>query len=274
MTDLIRKITPVECKETVAKSQEHLIKERSLIKFQIWNNIRNQSRNNRLGVAWLVLNPLVSSLIYVFVLTVMRANLNAMNILIGITMFNVFSVAVRSGVSSIQDYRGGIYAERISSRVLTRGMLGSRIVNTHFQTLGAAVVLIVMFDVHVIKSASLILISILFGIITEGFMLNFAKLIRNIPDLNNIIQYIVQLLFFTSPVLYEFSQTDGAHEIFNSFNPVMYFIEVQRGIISEEFNFDGINRTFVFFIMTFLVILSIRGYRTIDKVRWEVSSWS
>ena len=122
---MIRKITPEECKETIIKNEQTVLRERALIRYQIWNNIRNQSRNDRLGLAWLIMNPLVTSLIYVFVFTVMRANLNAVNIIIGITIYRVFSLSVRSGVSSIRDYRGGIFAERISSKILVRGMLGS-----------------------------------------------------------------------------------------------------------------------------------------------------
>ena len=87
-------------------------RERALIRYQIWNNMRNKSKNDRLGKTWLIINPLVTSLIYVFVFTVIRANINTMNIIIGITIYRVFSVSVRSGVSSIKDYRGGIYTRK------------------------------------------------------------------------------------------------------------------------------------------------------------------
>jgi len=270
----IREINPEECKETMIRNKENVSRERALIRYQIWSNVRNRSKNDRLGKIWLIVNPLVTSLIYVFVFTVIRANMNTMNLIIGITIYGVFSVSVRSGVSSIKDYRGGIYAERISTKVLVLGMLGNRIINTQFQTIGAAIVLIFIFDIDVLTSLSLILISTIFGIIVEGFMLNFAKLIRNIPDLNNIIQHTIQLLFYASPVLYSFDQTNGLHRLFNSYNPIMYFIEFHRGLINERFAFGEINQIILLIIISFLIIMSIRGYKTIDRVRWELSTWS
>jgi len=271
MNYLIRHISQNECKETMPEGAS--TRERALIKYQIWNNIRNQSRNYRLGLVWLVINPLITSLIYVFVFTIMRANLNAMNIIIGITIYRVFAQSIKSGIASIRDYRGGILAERISSQVLVRGMLGSRIINAQFQTIGASIVLTIMFKVDILTSFSLMIIATICGLLIEGCMLNFAKLIRNLPDLNNIIQHIIQLLFYASPVLYSFDRTVGIHRLFNTYNPIMYFIEFHRGLISNEFAFENINQNIFLIIILFLTLMAIRGYRSIDRVRWELSTW-
>jgi ABC-type polysaccharide/polyol phosphate export permease len=197
-----------------------------------------------------------------------------MNIIIGITIYRVFSVGVKSGVSSIKDYTGGIMAERVSTRVLIKGMLGNRVVDSLFQTVGACFVLIILFEVSIIHSFTLIIVTVICGLMAEGFMLNFAKIIRHLPDLNNIIQHTIQLLFFASPVLYGFELTSGLHKTFNSFNPVMYFIEFQRGLISESYRFNEINPAIPVTLFVGIIIFSLRGYTTIDKVRWELSTWS
>ena len=85
---------------------------------------------------------------------------------------------------------------------------------------------------------------------------------------------MIQLLFYASPVLYSFDQTSGLHKVLNSYNPIMYFIELHRGTITGNFAFEEINQLIILSILFLLILMSIRGYRTIDKVRWEVSTWS
>lgn len=274
MSDIVRNITMEKCDEKIPKTKENITRERALIRYLINNNILKQTRNNRLGLIWLVINPLITSLIYVFVFTVMRANLNAMNIIIGITIYRVITNSIKSGLASINDYRGGIYGERISTIILTKGMIGGTIINIQFQTIGAAIVLYFMFDVNLMLSMSLIFITTVWGVLAEGVMLNFAKLIKNLPDLNNIVIHVIQLLFFASPVLYGFNQTSGIHRSFNTYNPIMYVIEFQRGLISDVFTFENVNSYIPIMMFFVIVILSIRGYKSLDRVRWEVSSWS
>ena len=43
-----------------------------------------------LGSLWLVLHPVLLSLVYLFVFTVIRSNPNSVNIFVGISMFNIF----------------------------------------------------------------------------------------------------------------------------------------------------------------------------------------
>ena len=98
---VIRNITPDKCEESYDDNQMLSLRHRMLIKYQISNNLRRQISNTRLGILWLIINPLVTSLIYVFVFTVMSANVDAMSIIIGIGIFRVFGLSVRSGIASI-----------------------------------------------------------------------------------------------------------------------------------------------------------------------------
>jgi ABC-type polysaccharide/polyol phosphate export permease len=272
---VIRNITPDKCEESYDDKRMLSSRHRLLVKYQISNNLRRQISNTRLGILWLIINPLVTSLIYVFVFTVMSANVDAMSIIIGIGIFRVFGLSVRSGIASINDYRGGILAERISTRVLTLGMIGSRIVNAQLQTLGVGIVLILIFKTGIFTAIFLMIFATICAITIEGIMLNFAKLIRNLPDLNNLIQHSLQLMFYLSPVLYNFERTSGIHRQINTYNPLTYFIEPVRSLANGGSNWDFIeNELQVLLIVFLLIIFSLKGYMSLDKVRWEVSSWS
>ena len=269
-----RIITPERCEEKYPKNVENETRERLLIRYQISNNIRRANSNDRLGVLWLIINPLVTSLIYVFVFTVMSADIDAMSIIIGIGIFRVFGLSVRSGITSIKDYRGGIYAERISTKVLTFGMIGSSIVNSLLQTSGIGLVLIFIFKTSFMTAIICMIFATLCGIMIEGLMLNLAKMIRNLPDLNNLIQHGLQVMFYLSPVLYSFERTSGIHRQINSYNPLIYFIEPVRAFANGD-SWDFVENQYkAIVIIIFLVIFSLRGYMSLDKVRWELSSWS
>ena len=104
--------------------------------------------------------------------------------------------------------------------------------------------------------------------------MNLAPLAKKIPDLTNLVNYILMILFFASPSLYPLSSTQGIHYKLNELHPFTYFVETARyfmGEQSEILNLDS--RIFGFFIIT-LVFLIIRGYSLIDKLRWRMTTWS
>ena len=60
-------ITPTGCYEegAMSESERSLDKERS--KFVLWKKIRHRAGRRKLGILWLLLDPIVTSLVYLFV---------------------------------------------------------------------------------------------------------------------------------------------------------------------------------------------------------------
>jgi ABC-type polysaccharide/polyol phosphate export permease len=267
------RISNLHCKEDVVTESSSRI-DRARVKFVIRRRIKGMAGRRKLGAIWLILHPIFLSLVYLFVFTVIRSSPNAVNLFIGISMFNMFSSSIRSGVNSVRDFSGGIKAERVSTRVISQSMWGYRLIDVLLQSLGVSLILIFGLGVGISGIVSFIVISLVMGILAEGVALNISLITRRIPDVSNFIDYALLLIFFGSPVLYPISITSGLHYQINSYNPISFFIEFVRYFSGIEESFWEIFGFEAKIIMAVLVALSIRGYSTLDRFRWEVSNWS
>ena len=242
--------------------------------FVIRNKLRNSAGRRRLGILWLVLDPVAMSLVYLFVLTVVRSYPNFESLFIGVSMFRILQASFMSGVNSIQDFTGGLISERVRSRVLVSAAMKYRILEATFQSSGISVILLFGLGVNSRAVIAFIILSQIMGILAEGVALNMSKLVRRIPDFSNLTRYFMLLMFFGSPALYPMAMTTGLHYRINEYNPFSYFVESVRylaGLDSVIFELSG---TLALLMATLLLLLTFRGYASIDGLRWEVSSWS
>ena len=269
-----RVITSKSCKEVGVLGPEEIKLDRNRMKFILKKRFRHLSGRKRLGLVWIVLDPIVISLVYLFVFTVLRASTSVQTVFIGITLFRLTQNSLKTGMNSIQDFTGGLKAERVRTRVLTGSMIRYRIIDNLLQSLGVALILYIGYDVSLFGTASFLIIAQIIGFLSEGVGMNLAPLSKKIPDLINVVNYILMILFFAAPALYPLSSTQGIHYKLNEFHPFTYFVESARYLMGEQseiLNLD--NRIFGFFLVV-LVLLIIRGYSLIDKLRWRMTTWS
>ena len=220
------------------------------------------------------MDPVAMSLVYLFVLSVVRSYPNFESLFIGVSMYRMFQGSFMSGVGSIANFSGGIICERVRSRVLVSATIKYRALEIIIQSSGISVVLFFFLDVNILSVISFISISLLMGIMAEGVALNMSKIVRRIPDIGNLVRYFMLLMFFGSPVLYPMALTSGLHYRINEFNPFSYFVETVRYVADLESSLTNFSNGIIISISIILIFLSLRGYLQIDRLRWEVSSWS
>ena len=258
--------------DNLTKIEIDLDKERT--RFIIRNKLRKSAGTKRLGVLWLILDPVAMSLVYLFVLSVVRSYPNFESLFIGVSMYRLFQSSFMSGVGSISNFSGGIICERIRSRVLFHAAIKYRAIESLIQSSGISVILFLFLGVSLDAVIIFIIISLLMGVVAEGLGFNLSKLVRRIPDVNNIIKYFMLLMFFGSPVLYPMAITSGLHYKINEYNPFSYFVETVRYYADLESVILDFSPTLLSIIILMTLLLSFRGYYQIDRLRWEVSSWS
>lgn len=271
---MIRIINSMGCEDLgeISPEEKSLDKERT--SFVMRNKLRNSAGKKKLGVLWLILDPVAMSLVYLFVLTVVRSYPNFESLFIGVSMFRIFQTSFKSGVNSVNDFSGGIVCERVRSKVLVSASIEFRILESTLQSSGIAVILLAFMDVDFIAVIAFILLSLLMGLLAEGVGLNLSRLVRRIPDFSNMVNYMLLLMFFASPVLYPMSMASGLHYRINEFNPFTYFVETIRFIADLESEITEFPELQIVAAMSFVIALSARGFAQIDRLRWEVSSWS
>lgn len=253
---------------------EGLKLEKRRSQFILRNKFRNIAGNNRLGVLWVVLEPLVMSVVYLFVLTVLRSNLSPESIFVGITLFGVVTTSIMSGVDAIGDYTGGLRCERIRTRVLIIPMIKYRVIDAICRSFPVALLLLLVWGSPPIGCIFFMLSSMILAVSCEGFALNFSRMIHHIADLKIVIRYILRLMFFTSPVLYPLSMADGIHLQLNLINPFTYYSESTRFILGLDSGYDYFETLTFSITVGASLLLAFRGFYKIDDLRWELSSWS
>lgn len=262
------------CKEIGELGPNDIKLDNNRMKFILKKKFRHMSGRRRLGLIWLVLDPIVVSVVYLFIFTVLRASTRVESIFIGITLFRLMQVSLKLGMNSVKDFTGGLKAERVRTRVLTGAMIRYRIIDNLLQSGGVALILFIGYDVSLSGIGIFLLLAQLIGFLSEGVGMNLAPMAKKIPDVTNIVTYVLMILFYASPALYPLSFTTGIHYYLNTLHPFTYFVETSRyfaGVDSELLNLDL--RIFgVFFII--LVFLIWRGYSLIDNLRWRMTTWS
>ena len=242
--------------------------------FILKNKFRTLAGDKRLGLLWIALEPLIFSLVYLFVLTVLRSSLRAESIFIGITLWTLVTVSVMSGLACIADFTGGLKCERVRTWVLVKPMIQYRIIDGVARTSGVAALLLIHFGISLLGVSSFILIAVVLGFLSEGVALNMSRLAHVIPDLNIVMRYFLRFMFFAGPILYPLTFSTGLHHQLNLYNPFTYFVELSRELSGLENGLSNLNPETVVVVTALICALTIRGYSKIDKLRWELSSWS
>lgn len=271
---MLRNIDSDSCREEGGLTDEEIALDNSRINFVFRRKVRNVVGRRYLGVAWLILNPIVTALVYLFVFTVIRSSPNAAILLTGISMFTIFSNSFKSGMNSINDFSGGLKAERVRTRVLSYSILYYRLFDTILQASGISLILFFGLGIGVPGVTAFILLSIVMSVMAEGVALNISTLTKRVPDLTNIVNYSLLLMFFASPALYSLKTTTGIHYTANEYNPFTFFVEAVRHVSGLDSAFLELWNPLTWSITTLMLVLSIRGYLTLDSQRWRVSSWS
>lgn len=248
--------------------------DREKVLFMVRTKFRKTTKRRFLGYAWLVLDPLILSLIYLFVFTVVRANINATSILIGITMYRVFQTSLMSGISAIPDPNGGLKCERISTKVLLSATVLHRTIDIFFQTSLITGILVFSFGTSIIGAFIFLLLCQVMGFLFFGFGSILSPLVKRIPDVGTLIGYILRLGFFASPAMYPMSRMSGLHYKVNEYNPFAYFVESARLLLEVESVFESLNPLHFILIIMILLILTIIGFKRIDFLRWRMTTWS
>lgn len=193
---------------------------------------------NRLGVIWLVLQPIINAAVYGFIFGVLQGGARPHNyisfVVIGVFLFQFFSASVNQGAKSITNNRS-----LVQSLAFPRITLPAAVVIEQFITLLAT--LPVMFIIVIGFGARphldwLLLVPLMgiFAVFTTGVVLICARLTVMLTDLAQLLPFIIRLLFYTSGVLFQVDRLLKGHprvvHLFN-YHPVYEMLSLARGLL-------------------------------------------
>ena len=134
--------------------------------------------------------------------------------------------------------------------------------------------MVLAFDTQLLDGIIFVLLAQLMGFMFFGFGVIISPLVNQIPDLQNVISYMLRLGFYVSPAMYPMERMEGLHYQLNELNPFAYFAEFARYLTGVDSAFTSLNIGVFLGILSFLSLFTYIGLRRIDKLRWRMTTWS
>ena len=186
---------------------------RELLKTNVKKDIRGKYKGSFLGVLWSFLNPLLMVAVYAIVFPyIMRIKTdNYLQYLIcGVIPWNFFTTVMGLGMGSIKNNAGVIKKVYFPREILVISQVLSGLINFFISCI---IVILFCFAFGVGMSIHILIIPII-AIIQSILGLGIAFILSSvdvyIQDLEYIVTFIVNMLFYGTPILYSLSQFNDA----------------------------------------------------------------
>ncbi len=252
--------------ETIIKSQKYLyynFKElyefKDTLFFLVWRDIKIKYKQTLLGFLWVVLQPLLVTMVFVLFGKATSFQLGDNNIpypvfvFSGMIVWNLFSSAIQQTSNSVVNNAHiikKIYFPRIFFPL-------SALLASSFDFLITFIVFLpLMLYYHIIPSIQILYILPLVYFLTSLLVLGigsfFGALNVKYRDVKYVIPFLIQLLFFISPIFYTTQiLTNPTIQQLYYLNPITGIIELFRhGLFNSPLSFEGI----LFSILTSLIL--------------------
>lgn len=236
---------------------------RDLLYFLTWRDIKVRYKQTVLGFAWIVIQPLVSIVVF----TIVFGNFAKMPsdnipypifVFIGLLFWNFFSTTLSSSSDSL-----------ISNENILKKVYFPKILAPLSSTLAHVVDLIPMllilagmlmyYRVTVTFQALILLPVLLLMMLVSalGIGMFLAPINAKFRDVRYILPFFIQLMMYATPVIWPSSLFGGTSQVIRIFNPVAEAIEVSR---SGFFGTRPMDWTTFFLSVGFTIFIFIVGF--------------
>lgn len=182
---------------------------RELLKSNIRKDIRGRYKASVLGVLWSFINPLLTVLVYAIVFPYLMRS-TAENYIVylvtGIIPWTFFQTVLNQCLTCIKSNAGIIKKVYFPRVILPISAMCSGIINFFISCL-IILVFCVVWNVGISWHIILVpLIALIEGLFALGLGMALGAMDAYLQDLEYIVNFITQLLFYGTPIVYEISQ--------------------------------------------------------------------
>lgn len=244
---------------------------RELLKTNVKKEIRGKYKGSALGILWSFINPLLTCLVYAIVFPyLMRVQQEhyLQYLIAGIIPWTFFTTVISQGILSVRVNAGIIKKVYFPREVLPISVALSGLVN--FLISCVIIIVFVLFggmgiSWHVILVPFIAIIQMLFSL---GLIFALSAINIYIKDTEYIVNFIIQMLFYGTPIIYPLSVLDGAPAILKTLinlNPMTQFIQFYRDIFYYQQLPELMNFVFVFILSLIVLILGYLVFKKLEK---------
>lgn len=242
---------------------------RQLLKSNVRKEIRGKYKGSFLGVLWSFVNPLLQVLVYALVFPFIMKNTQenyVIFLIIGILPWTWFITSINQGTSCILVNAGIIKKVYFPREILPISVVTSGLINFLISCIVIFFFLLfggVGFSVYVLFVPIIILIQFIF---TLGILLITSAVDVYIRDAEYIINFIVNMLFYATPILYSPDIFAGSPiSWLFKVNPLSVIITGYRDALFYQV-MPNLGSLFIILIVSILILLiGIAVFRKLEK---------
>lgn len=241
---------------------------RELLKSNIKKELRGKYKGSFLGILWSFINPLLSVLVYaiVFPFILKDSQPNYVTFLIvGIIPWNWFITTLSQGTTTIINNSGIIKKVYFPRSILPLSVATSGLINFLISCLIIFLFLIftgIGFSWYILY---LPLIIIAQYILSLGIILITSSINVYIKDAEYIINFIVSMLFYATPILYSSSLFPQNYKWILNLNPLTTIINSYRDILFYQSSPRIKSLCIVLICSSILLFLGVKMFNKLQK---------
>ena len=222
-----------------------VIQARHLLRLLVKRDLTGRYRRAHLGYAWSVLEPLLLAIVYTFLFTILLGSTDrfySVKIIIGIIGWQLFARSITASTRSISSSINLFQFARIPKTVFAT----SSVMTNYVLAIISLTCLIPFFFIYDLPiSINLILVPFWLFVICFtgwGIGLMLAPIACKVPDVINLVNFLVRAGFFLSPVMWTYDMFarrfgGGWHSVVAHMNPtVVPITEMRDAILGESSN--------------------------------------
>lgn len=229
-------------------------------------NLKSQYANHYLGLFWNILQPLLQVLLFYIVfglgLRGDRGDVGGLPFIIHLTSglfpWLFLSGAVNATSNAVQGQIGLVTKMKFPSSILISTTIVSSFVNLGVTTAILLTISIINGYSSPIHYLSLIYFVFASVLLVSGIGLIMSTLIILIRDMKNILQNVIRMFFFTTPIFWSLTEANELLQAISAFNPFAYLVMNYRtSLIYEEAPLYGAMSDHIYFWSLTLFILYV-----------------
>jgi homopolymeric O-antigen transport system permease protein len=240
-----------------------------LLLFLIWRDLKVRYKQTALGVAWVIMQPLLLTLIFtVFLGILVRVPSDGapypLFVYLGLLPWTFFSSSVTSGAASLIANAHLITKVYFPRMLIPMGSLGARLVDFAISFVILAGMLIYYRIPLTLNLVWLPLLILLVALLALSCSMLTAALNVKYRDVGFILPVIVQAWMFVSPVLYPLGLIPAKWRKVYSLNPLVGIIDGFRAAcLGSRFNWTAL--VIAFAVAVLLFVWSVYLFRRVEK---------
>lgn len=239
---------------------------RELLKSNVKKEIRGKYKGSFLGVLWSFINPLLQTIVYTIVFSIIMKN-QMDNYLIfvvtGIIPWNFFLTTMIQGTTTVKANAGIIKKVYFPREILPISVVLSGLVNFFISCL--IIILFCLFSGvglswHIILVPFIALIQFFF---TLGLVFALSAINIYIQDTEYIIQFVLNMAFYATPILYLPSTLPELFQKVLNLNPMTHILDAYRNAFMYH-TVPDIKIMLILVVMS--VVVCFIGYKIFKKL--------